>query len=186
MADRLPLTRDTDGLPEALPSGYNLSAGGGKVVSVGAPTAPNDAVTLTYLQSVASEVIWRANDDITYFDVGVGAPTNGTDGGAGFFDGAYRVPSQRTIQGFALTQQSPGSGGTTTVEVYRVRAGIFFLLATLSVSALTPFDSTTASAPAPSDDVLLSGDYVACRFTSLQTASPPTYPMNVTVQMRAA
>lgn len=188
MADRPPLIREpATGLPEALPAGDNLALGGGKLVGVGSPTAPSDGVPLSYLQTYAGQVTpgysWKLNDDLSGYTIGAGAPAG--DGGDGFYDGHYLIVNQQEIVDFYAVQRAPGSGGTTSVEIWRVRAGAFFLLATLSlVPAGGNWATTTAGPPAGPDNVLQAGDIVALRATSVQTASAPTYPMDLTTVMR--
>jgi hypothetical protein len=138
------------------------------------------------IASQSRNLIWCANDDLSAFDVGTGSPTNGTDGGDGFFDGTRRISATTTMSALRINQISPGVSGTTTVEFYRNRSGTFFLLGTINISTLSPYQTATVAPPSSPDDVLAVGDFVSVRFTSLQTSNGTTFPLNLSAQVETA
>lgn len=125
--------------------------------------------------------VWNANDDLTGFDVGAGAPPS--DGGDGTFDGARYLTEDTSLGDFVVVQRSPGDSGTTDIELWRLRAAIFTLQATASLAALTDFETLSV---APADPVGLAGDQYFCRFTAIQAALSPATPLDLTARLELA
>lgn len=152
-------------------------AGGDAGFISGADQAKLDGLPST----VARELSWRANGDLSLFTVDATPPAG--DGGDAFFDGATLIISPLRISLLSMTQRATGSAGVTTAEVWRVRGGVYFLLGTLANPVGLPLDVATTVPPAAPDDDLLFGDLVLVRFTAVQTADATDVPQDAVVQI---
>lgn len=120
--------------------------------------------------SGATTFLWVATGQLSAFGVQAGSlagPVTDLDVAAdGPFDAQREVASNATIQELVIHQRSPATAGstTTTVQFYRLRAGVIVSLGT--VSMVTAGNMTrAAAAPAVSD--LLAGDIVFVSFVAV-------------------
>lgn len=127
------------------------------------------------------EYFWNANGDLSLMDVGSLPPVG--DGGDGFFDGTRVSTQSEQIVLFSAIQRCTGSSGSTDLEVWRLRGGVFFLLASMSIAFGAPFGVALAAPPAGPDDVLLISDIIITRVTSVQESDGVSVPCDLTVTL---
>lgn len=114
--------------------------------------------------------------------VGLGAVASGTatpaDNGTVGVVGVFYAYIGHCIGDHRIVRVGPGSSGTTTVQIHRIRAGVWTELVTLSITTTAAFASATATvdgsigvAPNPLAQ-LLAGDIVVARVTSREAGTP--------------
>lgn len=123
---------------------------------------------------------WQGNGALALFPVSVAGALNGLAtaqvglaAGAGSFDGLRECSTGLLIDtnGIKIRQRVDGSSGTTTVEMYRLRGGVWTLLGSISlafgggggaVAVLTPASTALRE--------LKQGDVLVCILVAAQVA----------------
>lgn len=125
------------------------------------------------MSSVARGVIdayrFNANGLLSGFSDGVA----GTFTAAAMIDGSEEVwNAEQFIQTMRLRQIVDGGAGTTTVEIFRRRAGANTSLGTISLAAGGGVFATASTIPATAAlQTLQVGDVLVCQFTARQTTT---------------
>lgn len=104
-------------------------------------------------------------------------------GGPGRFGNLLYVPVGLCVGDFRLVRAVPGTSGTTTVDIYRLRSGTWTLLAALSVSGTSAMATTGLSMGG--QDVLstfLAGDILMTRLRAIEAGSPEG--ITVSIELR--
>lgn len=140
-------------------------------------------IQLVHNNTSPNDLIWNLNGDIHLADVGAGAPVG--DGGPGFFDGTRLIVSLNgeRITLLSAIQRCSGANGFTTVEVWRLRAGVYTLLSTLALPFGVPFTVANAPPPPGPDDILIFGDMALVRLISKQDDDGILSPCDLTVNI---
>lgn len=113
---------------------------------------------------------WNANGDLPAFDPQAGSfngflSSNALLAGPGPFDGQRQVQAPQTIAALRVTQRVPSTvPSTTTVEFYRIRAGVVTTLGTVSLNNTVQFQANTA---APASAGLLAADVLFVSFAAI-------------------
>lgn len=95
------------------------------------------------------------------------------DGGPGRFGGLIYIPVNLCVGDFRLVRAAPGTSGTTTVDMYRLRTGVWSLLATLSVSGTSAMTTTNVSMGGQDPlSTFVGGDILMARLRAIESGSP--------------
>ena len=114
--------------------------------------------------------------------IGLGAVASGSatpaDNGVVGVIGVFYAYIGHCIADHRIVRVAPGSSGTTTVQIHRIRAGVWTELATLSISTTAAYATATASVSGASGSVpnplagLQIGDIVVARITAREAGAP--------------
>jgi hypothetical protein len=101
------------------------------------------------------------------------------DGGAGIF-WVFKPPVALCFADWRLIRRIPGSSGTTTVGIHRLRAGVWTALASLTITGVGVFTESLVSVAGT--DVLattIAGDVIVARLETIEAGAAE----DLTVQM---
>ena len=122
---------------------------------------------------------WQANGDLLLFPVSVAGALNtlattniGLAAGAGAFDSFQECFTGLLIDTLSIRQRVDGSAGTTTVEFYRLRAGVWTFLVSVSLAFGGGGGATASAVPASvALRTLNQGDVVVAILVARQTGA---------------
>lgn len=114
---------------------------------------------------------WSIEGSLAAHAVDAAAPA--ADGGPGRFGALIYVPVNLLVGDFRLVRATAGTGGTTTVDFYRLRAGAWTLLATLTVTGLVAMTTSNVSMdPLSVLTAWSAGDIIMARLRTIETGTP--------------
>jgi len=107
--------------------------------------------------------------NIGNFGVPAVAPVPGTpDPDAMSVFGQLNITTQISIQRIHYHQIVDGTAGTSSIEIYRMRDGVFTLIAEIDMPFGGGDFSTRGATPEGNLAILNAGDYIFCQATSIQ------------------
>lgn len=103
----------------------------------------------------------------------VDATAPAADGGPGRFGDLIYSPVNLLLGDLRLIRATPGTSGTTTVDIYRLRAGAWTLLGTLTITGTTAMTVTNVSMdPLVATATINAGDIIMARLRTIEAGSP--------------
>lgn len=113
----------------------------------------------------------------------VDATVPAADGGPGRFGDLVYVPVNLLIGDLRLVRATPGSSGTTTVDIYRLRTGAWTLVGTLTVTGTTPMAVSNVSMDATAAATTINaGDILMARLRTIEAGAPAG--LTVSIELR--
>lgn len=114
---------------------------------------------------------WSIEGLLSAHAVDTAAPA--PDGGPGKFGALMYIPVNLLVGNFRIVRATEGSGGSTVVEMYRLRSSAWTLLATLTVTGLTAMTvSDVSMTGSAAESSFVAGDIIMARLRSIETGTP--------------
>lgn len=93
------------------------------------------------------------------------------DGGAGIF-WVFKPTIALCFADWRLIRRIPGSSGTTTVGVHRLRAGVWTALASLTITGTSPWAESLVSVTGTSAEATtIAGDIIVARLETIEAGA---------------